>query len=154
MCMCKLDRLCVFVRASRKPQNSLKHRLPTAHKCQHYSLIYLTAHCILGVVVCLKGLPVSLLVACTSGTGVLHWTEPHLSLWQTSSSTESVLLDSWTADTPHRYTYTEIYTHIETYTSSSLLHFLAQACGKIVSWPSFAYWSAWTKEIEPQHFTE
>lgn len=59
---------------------------------------YLRAHCILGVVVCLNGLSGLLPAACTSGTGVPYKTEPHLSLWQTSSSSASVLLDPWTAD--------------------------------------------------------
>lgn len=48
--------------------------------------------------VCLKGLSGLLPAACTSGTGAPYKTEPHLSLWQTSSSSRSVLLDPWTAD--------------------------------------------------------
>lgn len=79
---------------------SWNHKLPTAQECQHLSLLLLNSTLHLGSCGLSDGAPsLSLPAACTSGTGAPHWTEPHLSPWQSPSSPGSVLLDPWTADT-------------------------------------------------------
>lgn len=126
--MCARANLIVYVYLYLHAQNLKLSWITNCQLCKSVSTIscfYLTAHCILGVVVCLKGLSVSLPVAYTSGTGVPDWTEPHLSLWQTSSFPGSVLLDLWTADTPPS---AHARAHAHTHTSSSLL--FAPACSK------------------------
>ena len=104
---------------------------------------YLTAHCILGVVVCLRG-PV-----CVAACGLHQWDWCSSLNWTSFISVAEPFLSSIGPPGPLNCWHWPPLSPPLLSPSSKLQH-----AAKIVRCVSSAYWSAWPKEVGPQHFTE